>query len=116
MSLFISWATVSLGLWVSHKLVKGFHIDGGFGSFLLIGAVVGILHFLFGWFIFGILSIATLGIAILLGFLTRLIVTAIILKLADWMSKRFTVVGFAPAFFAACILSLVSLGVDWIMR
>ena len=116
MDLLISWLTVTLGLWLSHKFIKGFRIDGGIGSFALVGAIVGVLHFLFGWFIFGFLTIATLGIAYLLGFITRLIVTAVILKLADWSSKRFKIDGFAPAFFAACLMSLVSLVVDWLVR
>lgn len=113
MQLLISWLTLSLGLWVSHAAIKGFTIEGGVGSFLLVGAIVGILHFLFGWFIFGVLGIATLGLAFLLGFITRLVVTALILKLAGAMSRRFAIDGFFPAFAAACVLSLVSLAVDW---
>jgi putative membrane protein len=112
MGLLISWLTVTLGLWVSHKVVSGFRITGSWVSFLLIGAVVGILHFLFGWFIYGALGIATLGIGFLLGFITRLFVTAIVLKLADWTSSRFKIRGFAPALVAACVLALISTGVD----
>lgn len=116
MGILISWLTLSIGLWASHKIIKGFHIEGGLSSFILLGAVVGLLHFFLGWFIFAILGIATLGIAFLLSFLTRLVITAIILKLAGAMSKRFTIVGFLPAFLAACLMSLVSFGVDLLLH
>jgi uncharacterized membrane protein YvlD (DUF360 family) len=116
MTLLITWLTVTLGLWASHSLIKGFRIEGGAGSFLLLGAVVGILYFILGWFLFVLLGIATLGVGFLLSFLTKLIVTAIVLKFADGLSRRFTIDGFLPAFMAACIMSLVSLGMDYVMR
>jgi putative membrane protein len=75
-----------------------------------------VLHFLLGWLLFGVLAIATLGIGYLLGFLTRLVVTALILKLADAMSRRFTIEGFVPALLAAALMSVVSVGVDWIVH
>lgn len=116
MGIILSWLTTSLGLWVSDRVLKDFHIEGGVGSYLLIGAVVGVLHFLLGWLLFGVLTVATLGIAYLLGFLTRLVVTALILKLADVVSRRFTINGFLPAFLAAALMSLVSFGVDLVVR
>ncbi len=116
MGIILSWLTVSLGLWVSDKALKDFHIEGGVGSYLLIGAAVGVLHFFLGWLLFGVLTVATLGIGYLLGFVTRLVVTAIILKLADVLSRRFSIAGFLPAFLAAGIMSLVSFGVDLIVR
>ena len=116
MSLIASWLTLCLGLWASHLLLSGFRIEGGIGSFLLVGAVVGILNWLFGWLIFGVLGIATLGLGFLLWFLTRLVATAVVLKMADGLSSRFKIDGFGSAFWAACIMSLVSTGVDWVLR
>lgn len=116
MGIIVSWLTTSLGLWVSDRVLKDFRIEGGWGSYLLIGAVVGVLHFLLGWLLFGVLTIATLGLAYLLGFITRLIVTALILKLADALSSRFTIIGFFPAFLAAALMSLVSAAVDLLLR
>lgn len=116
MGIVLSWLTVSLGLWVADKVLKDFRVEGGAGSYLLLGALVGVLHFLLGWLLFGVLAIATLGIGYLLGFLTRLVVTAIILKLADALSRRFTIRGFAPALLAAALMSLVSFGVDLLVR
>jgi putative membrane protein len=116
MGIVLSWLTVSLGLWVADKVLKDFRIEGGASSYLLLGALVGVLHFLLGWLLFGVLAIATLGIGYLLGFLTRLVVTALILKLADAMSRRFTIEGFVPALLAAALMSVVSVGVDWIVH
>lgn len=116
MGIVLSWLTLSLGLWVADKVLEDFHIEGGIGSYLLIGAVVGVLHFLLGWLLFGVLAIATLGIGYLLGFITRLVVTAIILKLADALSSRFTIRGFLPAILASALMAVVSFGVDLIVR
>jgi putative membrane protein len=116
MGLLLSWLTVSLGLWVADKVLPDFKIEGGVGSYLLIGAVVGVLHFLLGWILYVLLGLATLGIGFLLGFVTRLVVSAIVLKVADALSSRFTIRGFLPAVLAAALMSLVSLGVDWIVR
>ena len=116
MGLLLAWLTVTLGLWVSHQLIRNFRIEGGIGSFLLLGAVVGILHFFLGWLLFVILGLATLGIGFLLAFLTKLIVTAIVLKFADGLSTRFKIHGFLPAFWAACLMSLVSSLVEWIVH
>lgn len=115
-TILVSWLSVSLGLWVADKFLKDFRIEGGIGSYLLLGAVVGALHLLLGWFLFGVLVVVTLGIGYLVNFITRLVVTAIVLKLADALSQRFTIRGFLPAFYAAALMSLVSMGVDWVLR
>ncbi len=116
MGLLYAWLTVTLGLWVSDLLIKDFRIVGGIGSFLLLGAVVGILHFLLGWLLFVVLGIATLGIGFLLSFITKIVVTAIVLKFADGLSTRFSINGFLPAVLAACLMALVSSGVEWLTR
>ncbi len=116
MQLIVSWLTLSLGLWASHKLISGFRIDGDWPSFLLIGALVKLLHFFFGWLLFFIFGIATLGIGFILGFLTRLLATAVVLKLADRMSDRFRIKGFTPALLSAAVLAVVSAASDLIMR
>lgn len=116
MGIILSWLTISLGLWVADKVLADFRIEGGASSYLLVGAVVGVLHFLLGWLLFGVLAIATLGIGYLLSFITRLVVTAIILKLADALSSRFTIRGFLPALWASALMALVSMGVDRIVR
>ena len=116
MGIILSWLTISLGLWVADKVLADFRIEGGASSYLLVGAVVGVLHFLLGWLLFGVLAIATLGIGYLLSFITRLVVTAIILKLADALSSRFTIRDFLPALWASALMALVSMGVDWIVR
>jgi putative membrane protein len=114
--LLISWATIAAGLWASDKLLDGFKIKGGIGSFLLVAAVFGVLNFLLGWLVFGLIGIASLGLGFLFAFLTRLVVAALMLKLADAVSSRLEIRSFKVAFFAACIMALASFAVDWIMR
>lgn len=108
MGLLITWVAVAFGLWLADKLVPNFELRGDWKSFVLIAAVVGVLNFLLGWLFYVILGIATLGLGFLFGFVTRLVVSAIVLKIADALSERFTIRGFVPALWGALLLALTS--------
>jgi uncharacterized membrane protein YvlD (DUF360 family) len=94
-------------------VINGFSIDG-FGGAILVAAVFGVLHFVIGWFLKGVIAVGTLGIPYFLGlgFLVRWFVSAIVLKITDALMKSLTVRGFAPAFWAAGLLALLSLVKD----
>jgi putative membrane protein len=116
MGLLISWVTLALGLFIADKLIPNFELRGDWKSFALIAAVLGVLHFLIGWLIFVVLAIATLGLGLLFSFVTKLVVTAIVLKIVDALSRRLTIRGFLPAFLAALVLAATSGVVDWLRR
>lgn len=116
MALLISWITVAVGLWVADKLLSGFDIAGDWKSYALVAALLGVLQFLLGWLIYVVLGVATLGLGFLFSFVTRLVVSAIVLLIADKLSRRMTVRGFAPALLAAIIISLTSTVVDFVTR
>lgn len=106
MGLIITWVAAAFGLWIADKLVPHFELRGDWKSFALIAAVVGVLNFLLGWLIFVILGVATLGLGFLFGFVTRLVTSAIVLKIADALSDRFTIRGFVPALWGAVVLAV----------
>ena len=93
MTFLLSWLVLSVAVWITAMVLPGVHVKN-FGSAILVAALVGVLNFLLGWLLFAVFTIATLGIAWLLAFLTRWIINAIILKLADAMTDHLTIDGF----------------------
>lgn len=116
MALLLSWITVAVGLWLADKLLPDFEITGGWKSYALVAALLGILQFLLGWLIYVVLGIATLGLGFLFSFVTRLIASAIVLLIADKLSRRLTIRGFIPALFTAVIIAVTGSVVDFALR
>ncbi len=116
MALLVSWIAVALGLWIADKLLAGFSITGDWKSYAVVAALLGVLQFLLGWLIYVVLGIATLGIGFLFGFITRLIVSALVLLIADKLSRRLTINGFVPALLASVIVALTGSLADLVLR
>ncbi len=110
----VSWAVIAAGVWVASLLLSGFRVRGGAGSFFVVAALIGLLDVFLGWLIFVVLGIATLGIGFLLAFVTRWIVNAIVLKLADGLSSRLDIKSFGTALLAALVISGVGVAADWL--
>lgn len=89
----------------------------GWKTAIIVALLIGILSFFLSWILTVILNIATLGIFYFLGlgFVTRIIAYAIIIELADKMSKDFKTHGFMPSLWLAIIMAVVGLIVDWII-
>jgi putative membrane protein len=85
-----------------------------FGAAIVVALLIGILNPTIGWILRGALNIATLGIPALLGlgFIIRLVVTAIVLKIVDALVPGFKIHGFTNAIILAVIIALVSTLVD----
>lgn len=75
---------------------------------LWVAILIGIIGFLVGWLLRGILHVGTLGIPALLGlsFLIRLVANAIVIKIVDAMVGGFKVHGFTNALILAAIVAL----------
>lgn len=116
MKVLFAWATIAAGLWVADRLLDGFKVKGGLGDFLVVAAIFGVLNLLLGWLIFGLIGIASLGLGFLFAFLTRLVVAAVLLKLADALTSRLEIRSFGVAFLAAFIMALTSALADLIQR
>lgn len=115
MGILISLVTIALGLFVSDRLLRGMNIRGGVEGYLWVAVVFGLLNFFLGWLIFGALGVVSLGLGFLLAFITRWVVTAILLKLAASLTDRLEIDSFRTALLASLILSVVNTLADAVL-
>jgi putative membrane protein len=104
MGLLISWALLTIVVFVTAAVVPGFKIRGFTGA-VLVAALFGILNFVLGWLLFVVIGFGTLGLGFLLAFLTRWLVDAILLSIVDALSKSLEIESFGRAFLAAMVMS-----------
>lgn len=101
------WLVSAISLIITAKLVPGIEITN-FTSAILASGLIGFVNAT----IRPIITILTLPLTLLSLGLFLLIINAISLSLAGWLSGVFNigfkVVGFWPAFFGAIVLSLIS--------
>jgi len=74
-----------------------------YGTAILVALVVGLLNATIGAIIRFPLNLLTLG---LLSFFIRLLVTAVVIKIADAILKDFEIKGFSPALILALALAI----------
>jgi len=115
MGILLSWLVLSFAVWLTAVVLPGFHVRS-FGSAIVVAAIFGILNFLLGWLLFAIFTIATLGLAWLLAFITRWVINAILLMLTDRITDRFTVDGFRWALGGALMMSVIGTVGEWLVR
>ncbi|MBN8613586.1 MAG: phage holin family protein [Deltaproteobacteria bacterium] len=108
MSYLVSFVVLLVSLVVAARLLDGMEIKGGLGSHVLVGLIFGVLNAILGPALFAAIGIGTLGIGFLLSFVTRLIATAIVLKIVDALTDRLRVKDFKTAFLAALLMSLTT--------
>ena len=116
MGILISWGVVTLSLWAAAEFLDGMEIKGGFVGHVLTAGVFGLLNVLVGWLIFLFLGAISLGLGFVFAFFTRLIVTAILLKVTDSFSSKLKVRSFGTALVAALVMSVVSGLSEWVLR
>ncbi|MEJ5961175.1 phage holin family protein [Pedobacter immunditicola] len=75
-----------------------------YGTAIVVALVIGILNATVGFLLRIPLNIVTLG---LLNFVVRLVVTAVVIKLADKLFSGFEVRGFGSALIIAVVMALV---------
>ena len=115
MQLLISWIILSIAFWLTARLLPGFHVRS-FGGAVFVAAVFGIINALLGWLFFGLLTIATLGLAYLLSFITRWFINAVFLSLTAKLTSGLKIDGFRWALAGALVISLISTAIDWALR
>jgi putative membrane protein len=115
MGILLSWLVLSFAVWLTAVVLPGFHVRS-FGSAIVVAAIFGILNFLLGWLLFAIFTIATLGLAWLLAFITRWVINALLLLLTDRITDRLTVDGFRWALGGALMMSVIGTVGEWLVR
>ncbi|MQA91463.1 MAG: phage holin family protein [Gemmatimonas sp.] len=111
----LSWLILSFAVWLTAVVLPGFHVKSLWDA-VVVALIVGLLNFFLGWLFFAVFTIATLGLAWLLAFITRWIINAIILKFADAMTDRLKIDSFGWALGGAFVISVFGAIGDWIMR
>jgi putative membrane protein len=114
MSLILSWLILSFAVWLTAVVLPGFHVKS-FGSAILVAAIFGLLNFLLGWLLFAIFTIATLGLAWLLAFITRWIINAILLKLTASLTDHLRIDSFGWALGGALMMSAIGTLGEWLV-
>jgi len=109
MHLLISWLVLSFGLWITSALVPGFRVDGIKGA-LIVGAVFGVLHFFLGWLLFTVIGIGTLFVGFIFSFITKWIVSAIVLQITNKLTDSLSIDSFRIALAGAAVLAFLSAG------
>jgi len=116
MEILVAWLVLSFAIWITAMLLPGFEVRG-FGGALIVAALFGVLNWLLGWLIFVVIGFATLGLGFILAFLTRWIVTAILLKLTDSLSNSLKIRSFGVAFVGALVMTILgSIGEYFVHR
>jgi putative membrane protein len=111
MEFLLAWLILALGVFAAAKLIPGVQVPD-FWDAVVVAAIFGVLNFFLGWLLYVFLGLATLGIGFLLGFITRLIVNAILLKFTDALTDRMTIKGFGNAVLASLVISAVGILAD----
>ena len=115
MNLLLSWAVLSLAVWVTAQILPGFHVKS-LGSAFGIAAIFGVLNFFLGWLFFVVFAVGTLGVAVLLAFITRVIINAILLKITDAVSDALKIDSFGWAVGGALMMSAIGTVGEWLLR
>ncbi len=115
MSIIWSLLILSCSVWVAAAILPGIKIRG-FWDAVVVSIIFGLANFFFGWLLFVVIGIGTFGLGFLFSFLTRLVVSALMLKLTDALTDRLTVRNFGWALAGALVISLLSLVLEKILH
>ena len=114
MDFLLAWFILALGVFAASRMIAGVQVPG-FWDAIVVAAIYGVLNFFLGWLLYVVLGFATLGIGFLLGFITRLVVNAILLKFTSGITNRMIIKGFGNAVLAALVISGVGILADFLI-
>jgi putative membrane protein len=112
-ALLIRWAVLAGAFAVTAWLLSGVEVSGGVWGYIWVSLLFGIVNLFIGT----LLRIITLPLTLLTFGLFLIIVNALLLQITDALSSRFTIDEFWwTAIWAAIILSLATMLLDWLVR
>jgi putative membrane protein len=114
MSLLTSWLILTVSMYLTAVILPGFHLKS-FGRTFVVAAVYGVLNLLVGWLLWTVLAIGTLGIALVLAFITRVVVNAILLTATDAVSDTLEIDSFGWALGGAAVMSVLMTAGEWMI-
>jgi putative membrane protein len=102
----INWGILAAAFAVTAAVLSGVEVDGGFGSYLIISAIFGLINAIIGT----ILRILTLPIVVLTLGLFSLVINAVLLWITDHILDRLSIDDFFwTTILAALVLAIVSM-------
>jgi putative membrane protein len=102
--LMIQWLLSAIALMLVSRVVPGFEVDG-LGPALIASLVIGLLNATLGLF----LKVLTFPLSILTFGVFLLVINGLMFLLASRFVPGFIVRGYAPAFWGAVVMALLSL-------
>src|SRR5262245_13408697 len=111
MRLLLHWVLSAIALLLVAHFVDGFYVSNFFAA-LIAAIVIGLINATVGT----ILKILTFPITILTLGLFLLVINALMLELAGWLTPGFEVRGFQAAFVGAVILALLHMVIRWALE
>ena len=112
-ALLVRWFVLAAAFAVTSWLLSGFDVSGGFGSYLWVSALFGLVNAVIGT----ILRILTLPLTLLTLGLFSLIVNAILLSITDALSDDLSIDEFFwTAIVAAVVISIAAVILDLALR
>ena len=111
MKLLLNWILNAIALLLVARFVPGFYVSG-FLSALIAAIVIGLVNATLGL----VLKILTFPLTILTLGIFLLVINALMLELASWLTPGFEVRGFGAAFIGAVILAVWHLVVRGILE
>lgn len=114
MATLVALLVLSAAIWLTATVLPGVQIKG-FGTAIGVAVVFSVLNFLFGWLLFGLIGIGTLGLGFLLYFITQWVVNAILLYATDKLFSSFHIQSFAWAMVASLVISAFASVGQWII-
>lgn len=107
MSIVWSILILSFSVWVTAAILPGISVPSFWDS-IVVSIIFGIVNFFFGWLLFVFIGLATLGLGFFFSFVTRLVVSALMLQLTDALTERLKVRSFGWAFVGAFVIAVLS--------
>jgi putative membrane protein len=104
MRLLLRWAILALAIWATTAVVPGIKVNGGFGAYLWVALLLGLINAILG----SLLKVLTFP-AVLLSFgLFVFVINAAMLELTSRWSKHLDVKNFWAAFLGSLLISLIT--------
>jgi putative membrane protein len=111
-ALLIRWLAFAAAFAVTAWLLDGMDVSGGFGTYLWLALLFGIVNAIIGT----ILRLLSLPLMVITLGLFSIVINAFLLKILDWITDRFTIDHFFwTAIWGAIILAVVSVVLDLLL-
>lgn len=90
----------------------------GWGAAFIAAVLLGIFSPTIGWLLNVILNVATLGLFLVLGigFVIRLVATALVIKFVDWLMNGLRIEGFGTALIISVVMALAGSLIQYLLH